>query len=143
METIIINNPLKVAGAIKKGKFAITCESYADVSDGYHTVEELYDHRITLYIALCRKIQDFLFHGDQRNYLGDDKKVWRAKLHSDGTSYAGWFLLAIDHAEGEQISYHVPLARWNETDFAQTFEKAPCRFDGHTSADVIERLKLL
>lgn len=25
-----------------------------EVSDGYHTFDELYDHRITLYIALCR-----------------------------------------------------------------------------------------
>ena len=26
-----------------------------EASDGYHTFEELYDHRITLFIALCKQ----------------------------------------------------------------------------------------
>lgn len=31
----------------------------AEISDGYHTIEELYDHRITLYFALCRQLYEW------------------------------------------------------------------------------------
>jgi hypothetical protein len=100
------------------------------VSDGYHTFDELYDHRITLYIALCALVE--------RHSVG----VWRSELHSDGSRLEGWFVLGICAEPGQQITYHLPMARWAETNFAPTLERAP-EFDGHTSADVLERLKRL
>mgnify|MGYP001434237692 CR=1 FL=1 len=113
------------------------------VSDGYHTFDELYDHRITLFIALARTIHDYINGGDP---VDDDDEsdlaVWRSKLHSDGTSYEGWFILGIGREKGSQITYHLPDARWDECGFAETLEKAP-EFDGHTPADVLERLKKL
>ncbi len=115
------------------------------VSDGYHTFDELYDHRITLYIALCKRLQDFEYSGDARN-LGkafNHKRVWRSKKHSDGKICFGTgtqFVLGINSTEGKQITYHIPVERWNETEFAETLKKAP-KYDGHTSDDVIERLK--
>lgn len=119
-------------------------EGVVEISDGYHTFDELYDHRTTLYIALCRNIQGNLYYGDARNHMPEkiagDKKVWRSFIHSDGSKYDGWFILGIGRNKGEQISYHVPLSRWGETEFAQTLEKAP-KFDGHTSDDVLARLK--
>ena len=105
--------------------------------DGYHTFEELYDHRITLFIALCVLLRR------QENAIGsisDHPFVWRSKLHSDGTSFEGWFILGI--GQENQITYHLPLSRWDETDFAETLPNAP-EFDGHTSEDVLERLKNL
>ena len=99
-----------------------------EISDGYHTFTQLYDHRITLYIALCKKI-----------YLSAPI-VWRSKLHSDGSSWDGWFILGIYTEKGKQITYHLPIERWNETNFAMTLDKAP-EYDGHTSEDVLERLK--
>jgi len=110
--------------------------SLADVSDGYHTMEELYDHRITLFIALCSHRSKLL------NVCGNRTDVWRSKLHPDGTSFEGWFIMGIGKGKGEQISYHLPLPRWDETIFAETLERAP-EWDGHTSADVLERLKKL
>jgi hypothetical protein len=114
-----------------------------ETSDGYHTFNELYDHRITLFIALClfyvhnaETCADFDLRRDER------RVVWRSKLHSDGTSFDGWFVLGIGRAPGTQITYHLPLERWNETDFAIELERAP-EFDGHTSADVLARLKNL
>lgn len=65
---------------------------------------------------------------------------WRSKLHSDGTSFDGWFILGIGTERGKQMTYHLPLDRWNDTSFADTFDKAP-EWDGHTPADVLERLK--
>lgn len=99
--------------------------------DGYHTFDELYEHRITLYIAFCKQMES-------RTYM----QIWRSKLHSDGTSFDGWFILGIGKEIGKQITYHLPNDRWDEVSFAKTLEKAP-EFDGHTSADVLERIKKL
>ena len=107
-----------------------------DASDGYHTFTELYEHRVVLFIALCRFIHSITT--DQGHILD----VWRSKLHSDGSSYDGWFVLGIGRKKGEQITYHLPMSKWNETSFAQTRKKA-FRFDGHTSFDVLKRLKSL
>jgi hypothetical protein len=120
--------------------------SYSDVSDGYHTIEELYDHRITLYIALCRTISDYAecVAGEWGSGTPEKEEMpWRSKLHHDGTGYDGWFLLGYGYEAGKQITYHVPMSRWEETNFAETFDKSPVTFDGHTSAEVLERLKTL
>lgn len=126
------------------GDQMIDVESLADVSDGYHTIAELYDHRITLFIALCRIVQDWVYPPGARNVVPDgySKRVVRSKKHHDGSSFEGWFILMMDREKGKQKSYHLPLSRWDETDFAETLDKAP-EWDGHTSADVLERLKTL
>lgn len=109
-----------------------------NTSDGYHTFKELYEHRHALFIKLCREIRLKLCreirHHDEEGY------VWRSKLHSDGSAFEGWFIMGIGLALGEQVSYHLPMSLWGETEFAQTRERAP-EFDGHTSADVLERLQ--
>lgn len=106
-------------------------------SDGYHTFDELYDHRITLYLALCEVIAAGGF------YKNPD--IWRSKCHSDGELCFGTgtqFVLGIGKEPGKQISYHIPIERWEEADFAETLDKAP-EWDGHTSADVLKRLRRL
>lgn len=107
-----------------------------DMSDGYHTFTELYEHRITLYIELCHQIAT---HNCNREKFHN---IWRSKLHSDGTSFDGWFILGIGKEKGKQITYHLPLSKWEETNFAEDLEKAP-EWDGHTPNDVIERIKKL
>ena len=102
-------------------------KSTGQISDGYHTFDELYEHRNRLFIALAKLI---------------NKNVWRSKIHSDGTSYDNFFLLGIGKKNGEQITYHMPMTLWSETEFAETLEKAP-KFDKHTSLDVLRRLKHL
>ncbi|MEC7753799.1 MAG: hypothetical protein VYB44_07200 [Bacteroidota bacterium] len=105
------------------------------VSDGYHTFKELYDHRIRLWITLCMVIADL--------NNPKDNPVWITTVHSDGSSWDGWFLLGLGKKKGQQITYHLPNSYWNEcTRFATILDKAP-EFDGHTSADVLERLKEL
>ena len=71
--------------------------------DGYHTFDELYDHRITLYIALLRTQTKF-------SYIGAERRPWRTKAHSDGSLWDGWFILGIGLEKGKQITYHLPLA---------------------------------
>lgn len=121
----------------------ITGPEEMSVMDGYHTFEELYDHRITLYIALCRHMHDLLAIENPGKF-----KIWRSRRHSDGEICFGTgtqFVLGIGTEKGKQITYHIPVERWGETDFVgidNTLEKAP-EYDGHTSQDVIERLKIL
>lgn len=111
------------------------------ISDGYHTMDELYDHRITLYIALCKHLHELLGMENPEKF-----KVWRSKYHSDGELCFGTgtqFVLGIGTGKGQQITYHIPIDRWNETEFfAETLDKAP-EYDGHSSSDVLERLKTL
>ncbi len=108
------------------------------VSDGYHTMDELYEHRIILFIALCRHMHELLGIENPGKFA-----IWRSKKHSDGELCFGTgtqFILGIGKEKGKQISYHLPVEMWNETDFAETLEIAP-EWDGHSSADVLERLK--
>lgn len=108
------------------------------VSDGYHTMDEVYEHRIALFITLCRLIK--CCQGDFLAY-----PPWRSKQHhpEDKPMFGGWFVMGLGGEKpGEQITYHLPLSRWEETDFAETLDHAP-RWDGHTSADVLERIAKL
>ncbi len=137
-----------------KVKMIGTIHEVADlscISDGYHTIAELYDHRITLFIALCKVVD---WQEEKRNDEASNvsttcgvyrpQRIWRSKRHSDGELTFGgeWFVLGIGREKGEQITYHLPISRWNETDFAETLDRAP-EWDGHASADVLERLKKL
>lgn len=135
------NSPLYVA----KGQLKISTEDLkpgtimkieGDIFDGYHTFDELYEHRIQLFLALCAQI------ARQPYEAGGRYQIWRAKKHYDGHEYDGWFVMGIGTKPGEQITYHLPDARWEEADFGLTLEHAP-EWDGHTPADVVERLKHL
>ena len=124
---------LTLAGGID---LTVEGEDRMSVSDGHHTFDELYDHRITLYIALCRTLER-VRHGET-----NPCEVWRSYKHSDGSGYQGWFVLGINKGEGKQITYHLPVDRWDECNFATELERAP-EFDGHSSEDVLDRIKLL
>lgn len=103
-----------------------------DISDGFHTFGELYEHRIRLFITLCNW-----------NMMYADASAWVSQLHSDGSKCEGWFIMGIGREKGEQISYHLPMSYWGEcSDFASVLPQAP-EFDGHTSADVLKRLETL
>lgn len=132
----------------QKGTRLYNIEAQGDddmqVSDGYHTMDELYEHRVTLFIALARACitLDVI---SKTEGLKTRLPVWRSKRHSDGELCFGTgtqFVLGIGDKAGEYITYHIPIELWEETEFAQTLEKAP-EWDGHTSADVLERLKNL
>lgn len=112
-------------------------EDDMQVSDGYHTMDELYEHRIVLFIALCEVIAAGGFY--------KNPEVWRTKRHSDGKlcfDTGTQFVLGIGKEKGKQITYHLPLSKWDQTDFAETLENAP-EWDGHSSSDVLERLSKL
>lgn len=96
-----------------------------DVSDGYHTFNELYNHRHHLFMALMKAYPHL---------------SWRAICHADGSRYDGWVICGMHLPTGD-ISYHLPAALWpklNGSNITSTI-RAP-EWDGHTSADVLNRL---
>lgn len=110
----------------------IPCET-GQVSDGYHTFDELYDHRCLLFGMLLTMVS----HQDTLP-MGRDFEAWKSLLHSDGSSFEGWFIAGITF-RGQQISYHLPMVMFNDLQSVETVARAP-EWDGHTSRDVVERL---
>ena len=106
---------------------SLQSENRGDISDGYHTFNELYEHRIALFTALMKC---------------NPKISWRANNHEDGTMYDGWFIAGMHLPTGD-ISYHLPVDQWQTLDYADiaTTNKAP-KWDGHTPRDVVNRLIL-
>jgi len=100
--------------------------SAGKVSDGYHTFDELYEHRCHLFIALMRCKPTI---------------SWRANNHEDGTMYDGWFIAGMHLPTGD-ISYHLPTNMWELLDHSgiATSLKAPA-WDGHTPSDTLRRIK--
>lgn len=95
------------------------------ISDGYHTFDELYDHRHALFIALV-------------NHRDKSIKAWKSWKHSDGSNvYEGWFILGMELPTG-QISYHLPASYWSLVDAPQWH--IPPQWDGHSASDVVDRL---
>ena len=107
----------------------ITGVDTGQISDGYHTFNDLYAHRRALFIALCHCL------------LGSGVHVWKSHRHSDGTGYDGWFIAGIGWQPGEQITYHLPNNDWPALHIPE-LEIAP-PFDGHTADDVLQRLQKL
>jgi hypothetical protein len=97
-------------------------QAMGEVSDGYHTFNELYDHRNALFVALCHAHPFAAF-----KTLRDDK----------GEQWDGWFIAGLQTPAG-QVTYHMPLEWWDRV----KVEELICNegYDGHTSADVLQRL---
>ncbi len=96
------------------------------VSDGYHTFDELYDHRCTLFLALMKQLPAISWYSDK---------------HHEGDMFSGWFIAGINLPTGV-ITYHLPMSLWAivELTQARSLPRAP-RWDGHTAADVIKRVR--
>lgn len=101
-----------------------------EVSDGYHTFNELYEYRL-LYNA-------GMFSTWAELGLYD---VHKSKRHSDGEipfGDANWFIVMAELPTG-QISNHYEMKDW---DLFQIPEKEKANaWDGHTPKDVAERLR--
>lgn len=113
-------------------------EEDMQVSDGFHTMDELYEHRFVLYIKLAAVIAA-AGKGEESHTF---PAVWRSSYHSDGSFLPGWFILGIGKEKGKQITYHLPTKLWFDCGFAETIDRAP-EWDGHTPADVLERIKYM
>lgn len=108
------------------------CTNVGEVSDGYHTFDELYGFRKVYNAALFNE-------WDMNNVFN----VHKSLKHHDGELCfgGGWFIVVAILPTG-QISNHYEIKDW-DLFICESVEKALYEFDGHTSADVIERIKNL
>lgn len=95
-----------------------------DIHDSWHSVDELYNHRMVLFVALMKS----------HPHLS-----WKSKKHNDGTSYGGYFIAGMELPDVGMITYHIVDNFWDKTPEIQELEIGR-PWDGHTSEDVIVRL---
>lgn len=94
-----------------------------NLSDGYHTFNELYHHRAILFSVICNSMPN---------------KAWKSKLHDTGDMFDGMFIVGIETPEG-QATYHYDIEPYWDMFKVKELEKAP-KWDGHTPQEAIERI---
>ena len=94
-----------------------------EISDGYHTFNELYAHRVRLFSTLMRAFAD---------------KAWWSFSSSEGEQWEGWILAGIDTPAGA-VTYHLPESEIPHLPEGSEIEIGK-EWDGHTADDVLERL---
>lgn len=100
-------------------------DGMGNVSDGYHTFNELYGHRNTLFSVLSSVFWQL---------------SWKTRKDKDGNEIEGWFIAGIETPVG-QVTYHLPDEYWHKISVVEIERNE--NFDGHDSFDVIERLPSL
>jgi hypothetical protein len=106
-------------------KFEFMVNHKGEISDGYHTFEELYHHRMILFSVICNQ---------------NKEKAWKAKAHADGTMYDEYFIVGITTDEGD-YTYHYHLDNWHYFK-VKDIEFAP-EWDGHEPKDITRLLTLV
>ena len=98
-------------------------------SDGYHTFDELYEHRGLLFCALARSILD----------KNPEANVWKSQKHSDGSMFPNMGICGMTLPTGETVTYHLEMNEYNYFP-GKELDVAP-PWDGHTPNDVLQRLR--
>lgn len=99
-----------------------------EVSDGYHTFNQLYHQRAILFATIVNQNKDI---------------SWKSYKHSDGKycfdSNGEWFIVGIDTPEGS-YTYHYKKEYWDYFDCKEL--ECGKEWDGHTEEDVTRLLSL-
>jgi hypothetical protein len=96
-----------------------------NISDGYHTFDELYYHRMILFAVICNQNKNV---------------AWKSKRHDDGTMFDNYFIVGVENTKGQQFTYHYKLDYWDLFEI-EDIPKAP-KWDGHQPKDVDRLLSL-
>lgn len=97
-----------------------------ELSDGYHTFNELYHHRAILFSVICNSHKEL---------------AWKSKKHDTGDMYDGMFIVGIETPAG-QATYHYDIKPYWDMFHVIELEKAP-KWDGHSPTDAITRISKL
>ena len=115
------NGELKLKGNFIK----VPDTGIGDLSDGYHTFNELYHHRAVLFSVICNSHKDL---------------AWKSKLHDTGDMYDGMFIVGIETPEG-QATYHYDIDPYWDMFDVKELPNAP-EWDGHSPEEAIRRISL-
>ena len=103
-------------------------DDMGEVSDGYHTFNQLYHQRAVLFATIVKQ---------------NKEKAWKSWKHGNGKfcfdSNKEWFIVGVDTPEGS-YTYHYEKKYW---DIFDCVELEHGKFwDGHTEEDVTRLLSL-
>lgn len=131
MKKYTVKGFLEAEKAVAEVAVTLVGEDTMQVSDGYHTMDELYEFRKAFNAALFNEWYE------QRKY-----DVHKSERHADGEFCfgGGWFIVMATLPTG-QISNHYEMKDWDL--FKCRVEERADVWDGHTAEDVLERLKNL
>lgn len=136
----IINEVIK----IHKGRKNITENN---ISDGYHTFNELYEFRkmynAVLFNEWAKPLMEQLKYEDLPECYQPKYCVHKSWKHHDGELCfgGGWFIVSAMLPTG-LISNHYKAEDWDLFKIPEV-DKALYEFDGHTGQDVLARLTAL
>ena len=111
---------------LSKDVLYVPDEGIGEISDGYHTFNELYHHRAILFSVICNVFKN---------------RAWKSKKHHDGTMYDGMFIVGIDTPKG-QATYHYDIDPYWDIFQVKELSNAP-EWDGHTPDEAIKRISTL
>lgn len=99
-----------------------------ELSDGYHSFNDLYYQRCILFACICNN---------------NSSIAWKSKRHSDGKlcfDSENWFIVGIDTPKGS-YTYHYEMKYWELFNVPE-LEKGK-EWDGHTEKDVTRLLGII
>lgn len=108
---------LDIEGRVAKNK--------GEISDGSHTFNELYYHRMMLFAVICKTYKDV---------------AWKSWKHDDGSMYPDYFIVGLNTSEGS-YTYHYHKDHWDMFD-VEELEYAP-KYDGHKPEDIGRLMSLI
>lgn len=94
-----------------------------NITDGYHTFNELYHHRAVLFALICNQNKEL---------------AWKSKLHDDRTMFEGMFIVGLETPYG-QVTYHYNIIPYWDMFHVETLLMAP-PWDEHTSDMAAHRI---
>jgi hypothetical protein len=95
-----------------------------ETSDGYHTFDELYYHRMILFSVICNTHKS---------------TSWKSWKHADGTMYDDYFIVGIQTPKGP-YTYHYHKDYWDIFKLGILPYAPP--WDGHKPEDITRLLSL-
>lgn len=111
-------------------------EDKGEISDGYHTFNELYQYRMLYNAAFFNE----LAHKRENGTFDVDYDVHKSKRHSDGEECfgGGWFIVMAELPTG-QISNHYELKYWDLFEIPE--KEVANKWDGHSPQEAAQRLE--
>ncbi len=106
-------------------KYEFDVDNKKLISDGHHTFDELYYHRMILFSVICNQNKDI---------------SWKSWKHHDSTMFDDDFIVGITTPKGN-YTYHFKKKYWDMFK-VKIVDTAP-EWDGHKPIDVDRLLSLL
>lgn len=104
--------------------YTFEVENKGQISDGLHSFNELYHHRMILFSVICN----------------NNKQIaWKSWKHHDGTMYDDYFIVGVTTKEGD-YTYHYHKDDWDRFNVKE-IPLAP-EWDGHKLEDITRLLSI-